>query len=51
MTKIKPFDAAKHFETPEAQERLLVDARATEHPTYIEKARLVVEQARRPSEQ
>jgi probable addiction module antidote protein len=45
-TRIKRFDAAKHFETPEAQARLIDDALGTGNSTYIAKAIGVVARAR-----
>lgn len=45
-TKIKRFDASKHFETPEAQARLIDDALSTGNTAYIAKAIGVVARAR-----
>jgi len=45
-TKIKRFDASKHFETPEAQARLVDDALSTGNAAYIAKAIGVVARAR-----
>ena len=45
-TKIKRFDASKHFETPEAQARLIDDALSTGNSAYIAKALGVVARAR-----
>jgi probable addiction module antidote protein len=45
-TKIKRFDASKHFESPEAQARLIDDALSTGNTAYIAKAIGVVARAR-----
>ena len=42
----KPFDAAKYFESTEAQARLLTDALESEHPGYIADALGTVARAR-----
>jgi probable addiction module antidote protein len=46
VTKIKRFDASKHFETPEAQARLIDDALGTGNSAYIAKAIGVIARAR-----
>lgn len=46
VTKIKRFDAAKHFETPEAQARLVNDALQSGDAGYIANALGVVARAR-----
>jgi probable addiction module antidote protein len=45
-TKIKRFDASKHFESPEAQARLIDDALSTGNAAYIANALGVVARAR-----
>ncbi|WP_287003418.1 hypothetical protein [Sphingobium sp.] len=46
MVKLKPFDAAKHFPTAEAQNRLIADAKATGNPCYSAKVDAIVKRAR-----
>ena len=46
VTKIKRFDASKHFETPAAQARLIDDAFSTGNAAYIARAIGVVARAR-----
>ena len=44
--KTKPFDAAKHFPTPEAQSRLIEDAKATGNACYSANVDAIVKRAR-----
>lgn len=49
-TRTKPFDAARYFETPAAQARLLDDALASGDTAYIANALGVIARARGMSE-
>jgi DNA-binding phage protein len=47
MGKLKRFDAAKYFTTPESQAELLADAEASGHAGYLANAKQVIARAQR----